>query len=243
MARAAQPTIILVRPQMGENIGAVARAMLNFGLKKLSLVAPRDGWPNDKAVAMAAHATGILEKAKLYETLDQATAKTQMLYATTARDRRVSKKVMDARTAMEHMAAQSAHGVRCALMFGPERTGLENEDLDLADVLVTIPTAPGYASLNIAQSVVVLGYEWWAASQSATKASGEPELLASKQQLSAFFDYLAQGLDQSAFWSSAERRERMWRNLRQSFIRQQPTAQDVRSWHGMMRHLIQGKKR
>ena len=157
------PSILLVRPQMGENIGAAARAMANFGLGDLRLVAPRDGWPNPKAADTAGKALNIIDDATLHETVSAALADCQFVLATTARERAMNLPVMDVREAMLELHTRASRGEKCAVLFGPERTGLENEDMALADAVVTIPVAPEYASLNIGQAVVVCAYEWFMA--------------------------------------------------------------------------------
>ncbi len=154
-------SIILVRPQMGENIGATARAMANFGLRELHLVAPRDGWPNPKASDTAGKALNIIDDASVHESMGEALADCQFVLATTARERAMNLPVMDVREAMAEIHLRTARGEKCALLFGPERTGLENEDMALADAVVTIPVSPEYASLNVGQAVVVCAYEWW----------------------------------------------------------------------------------
>ena len=158
-----KPSILLIRPQMGENIGAAARAMANFGLGDLRLVAPRDGWPNPKAADTAGRALNIIDDATVHETVGMALADCQFVLATTARARAMNLPVMDVRDAMQELHTRAARGEKCAVMFGPERTGLENEDMALANAVVTIPVAPEYTSLNIGQAVVVTAYEWFMA--------------------------------------------------------------------------------
>ena len=169
------PAIILVNPQMGENIGAVARAMMNFGLRELRLVAPRDGWPNPAAEAMAAHGVEIVQNAKIYATTRDAIADLHYVYASTARDRRVRKPQLTPRESVADMAVRADEGQKIGLLFGPERTGLENEDLALAQALVTVPTDPDHASLNIAQCAVVMAYEWFCQSGERRVAGDEME--------------------------------------------------------------------
>jgi tRNA/rRNA methyltransferase len=168
------PTILLIRPQMGENIGAAARAMANFGLKELRLVSPRDGWPNPKASDTAGRALNIIDDASLHETVAEALADCQFVLATTARERAMSLPVLDVREAMAELHTRAARGEKCAVLFGPERTGLENEDMALADAVVTIPTAPEYPSLNIGQAVVVCAYEWFMSASGATSSTSPP---------------------------------------------------------------------
>jgi tRNA/rRNA methyltransferase len=154
------PAIILIRPQMGENIGAAARVMANFGLSDLRLVAPRDGWPNAKAADMAAKALPIIDDAKIFDTAREAVHDMQFVLATSARGRAMNTPSMNAREAMQEIANRAGRGEKCAILFGPERTGLENEDIAVADALISIPVSPDYASLNLAQAVAVLAYEW-----------------------------------------------------------------------------------
>ena len=158
---AAQPVIILTRPQMGENIGAAARAMLNFGLTDLRLVAPRDGWPNPRAVAMASGAAGqVLDRARVFPTLAEAMADIDYAYATTARGRELTKPVLTPATAMADGRARTGQGARIAVIFGPERAGLENDDVARANAIITVPVNPDFPSLNLAQAVLLTGYEW-----------------------------------------------------------------------------------
>lgn len=154
------PSIILVRPQMGENIGAAARAMANFGLREMRLVAPRDGWPNPKASDTAGKAIDIIDDAAVFETPAEAVADCQFVLATTSRARAVNMPVMEARAAMLELRERIARGEKCAVLFGAERTGLENEEVAMADAVVTIPVSGEYPSLNLGQAVVVLAYEW-----------------------------------------------------------------------------------
>ena len=153
----AQPVIVLVRPQLGENIGKAARAMLNFGLTELRLVAPRDGWPNPSAGPAAAGADAVLAHATVHETLADAVADCAHVYATTVRKRGVTKPVLTPEAAAREIHAAAG---RCALVFGPERSGLETEDVALARAIVTVPINPAFASLNLAQAVILCAYEW-----------------------------------------------------------------------------------
>lgn len=149
--------IVLVRPQLGENIGKAARAMLNFGLEDMRMVSPRDGWPNPSAGPAAAGADAVLERATVHETLADAVADCSHVYATTVRKRGVTKPVLTPeQAAMEIHAAQG----RCAIVFGPERSGLETDDVALARAIVTVPVNPAFASLNLAQAVILCAYEW-----------------------------------------------------------------------------------
>ena len=155
------PVFVLVRPQMGENIGAAARAMLNFSLSKMRLVDPRDGWPNPRAVAMASGAAGqVLDFAGVFDSLPEAVADCAFVFATTARGRDLTKPVMTPERAMEHARALSAQGQKVAVLFGPERAGLENDDVARANAIISIPVNPEFASLNLGQAVLLCAYEW-----------------------------------------------------------------------------------
>src|SRR5215472_9921470 len=163
------PAIILVEPQLGENIGTAARAMLNCGLDDLRLVRPRDGWPNDKAITAASGADRVLDKARLYPDVPVAIADLRHVYASTARDRYMVKREVTPRLAAEEMRGFLAAGEPCGILFGPERTGLVNDDIALADTVVTVPLNPAFSSLNLAQAVLIVGYEWFNASTVASR--------------------------------------------------------------------------
>jgi tRNA/rRNA methyltransferase len=156
------PAIVLVKPQLGENIGTAARAMANCGLDDLRLVAPRDGWPNDKAVAAASGADSVLDKARLYPNVPAAIADLRRVYAATARDRYMVKRIVTPRLAAAEIAGFLGVGEACGVLFGPERTGLVNDDIALADTVLSVPLNPAFSSLNLAQAVLIVGYEWFA---------------------------------------------------------------------------------
>src|SRR5690242_11782639 len=160
---AATPIIILVRPQLGENIGMAARAMLNCGLSALRLVAPRDGWPNERAQRAASGADVVLEQARVFDTVGEAVADLQHVVATTARNRELTQRIVTARRAGQDMRGWIGQGDRVGILFGPERTGLENDDMVHADTALTIPLNPQFSSLNVAQAVLLVSYEWMAA--------------------------------------------------------------------------------
>jgi tRNA/rRNA methyltransferase len=248
------PSIILVRPQMGENIGAAARAMANFGLTDLRLVAPRDGWPNPKASDMAGRALNIVEDAALHETSSAAVADFNFVLATTSRERAMHLPVMEPRAAMEQIRQRMARGEKCAILFGPERTGLENEEVILADAVVTIPVAPEYPSLNLAQAVVILGYEWLLSSSFrggeadgsidlSAEEGGLPrfarndEVSAPKQMLEGLFAHLESELDAVNFWRVPQKKEVMWRNIRAGLTRAGLTEQEIATWRGIVKAL------
>ncbi|HYG91503.1 MAG TPA: RNA methyltransferase [Azospirillum sp.] len=238
------PTIILVEPQLGENIGACARAMLNCGLTELRLVKPRDGWPNEKATAAASGADLVLENAKLYGSTAEAVADLNVVFATTVRTRGMIQRFVTPRVAAEEMRAQYAAGHKVGVMFGPERTGLVNDDLTLAETLITVPLNPAFSSLNLAQAVLLVGYEWF--------QTGEipPERIlhtgqtrpATKAELLNFFEHVEGELDRTGFFTTPEKRPSMVRTIRNAFERMQMTEQEVRTFHGILASLTGRRK-
>ncbi len=233
------PVVILVRPQLGENIGAVARAMMNTGLKELRLVAPRDGWPNPAAWPVASGAEALLEDAKLFDALDAAVGDLTGLYATTARDRDLVKWIATPRQAATKIRQATAEGERIGLLFGPERTGLTSDELALSDVLVTVPLNPAHASLNLAQAVLLLGYEWWQAAEAGPSLrlhQGGSEV-APLSQLTDFMTRLEQALEEEGFFRTPQQKPHMVRNLQAFFARTKPTEQEIRTLHGVLSAL------
>ncbi|MBU3032231.1 RNA methyltransferase [Paracoccus marinaquae] len=234
-----QPVVILVRPQMGENIGAAARAMLNFGLTEMRLVAPRDGWPNPKAVAMASGAAGrVLDRARVYPGLAEAMEGVDFAFATTARGRELSKPVFTPATAM---AKARAHDGRCALIFGPERAGLENDDVARANAIVTVPVNPDFPSLNLAQAVLLMGYEWGRDSLPPEPApQGRRtfgEVLADRVEIERLGDHYEERLTEAGFFFPETKAANMRLNLRNMWSRLSLTRGDVRILHGLLRQL------
>lgn len=234
-----KPVIILVRPQMGENIGAAARAMLNFGLTEMRLVDPRDGWPNPKAVAMASGAAGrVLDHARVYPTLAEAMEGVEFAFATTARGRDLSKPVFTPATAMEK--ARSHQG-RVAIIFGPERAGLENEDVARANAIVTVPVNPDFPSLNLAQAVLLMGYEWGRDTLPPEPAPHlrrtDAELFADRVEIEKLGDHFEERLDEAGFFFPETKAENMKLNLRNMWSRLALTRGDIRILHGMLRQL------
>ncbi|HEX3412259.1 MAG TPA: RNA methyltransferase [Stellaceae bacterium] len=230
------PAIILVEPQLGENIGTAARAMLNCGLGDLRLVRPRDGWPSDKAIAAASGADALLAKARLYPDIPAAIAGLVHVYAATARDRGMVRREVTPRHAAPEMRTRIAAGEACGVLFGPERTGLLNDDVALADTVLTVPLNPGFSSLNLAQAVLIVGYEWFT-----SDVSAPPEILrrggsrpATKAELLNFFDHLEEELIRNGFLRNRESRPSMVRNLRSLFQRAQCTEQELRTLHGVV---------
>ncbi|MEX2630139.1 MAG: RNA methyltransferase [Tistlia sp.] len=237
------PVVILVRPQLGENIGMSARAMLNCGLTELRLVAPRDGWPNPTAVAAASGADLVLERATLYPTAAAAVADLTRVFATTARQREQVKPVVTARRAALEARGHVAAGERVGILFGPERTGLDNDEVALADTLLQVPLNPAYSSLNLAQAVLLAGYEWYQAGvelperRLATNASPPVE----RGRLLGFLERLESELGRVGFFHPAEKRGGMARNLRAIFLRSELTDQEVRTLQGVLSALLGAK--
>jgi tRNA/rRNA methyltransferase len=238
------PLVVLVEPQLGENIGAAARAMANFGLSKLRLVKPLQGWPNERAKVMAAGADRVLDGAALYETLGDAIADCSYVLATTARNHDQAKPVLSAQQAAQALAPKVAGGETTAIVFGRERIGLENHEVARADAIVTLPVNPAFASLNLAQAVVVVAYEWFKLASGGALPFVAPDKspAAPKQQLDAFFVDLERELDAIEFYRPHEKRGTMSVNLRNIFNRMTPTEQDIRTLHGIVMALAQGRK-
>ncbi|MGB7256471.1 MAG: TrmJ/YjtD family RNA methyltransferase [Pseudolabrys sp.] len=238
------PVVVLVEPQLGENIGATARAMANFGLPRLRLVKPVQGWPNEKARVMAAGADRILDNVALYDTLEAAIGDCTFVVATTARNHDQAKEVVSAEEAAALMAPKVAAGETVALVFGRERNGLENHEVGLADRILTLPVNPAFASLNLAQAVLVVAYEWFKLAGGGDLPFAMPEKSppAPKQQLDAFFGDLERELDAIEFYRPHEKRGTMSVNLRNIFNRMTPTEQDIRTLHGIFMGLAQGRK-
>src|SRR6266481_5004373 len=240
----AGPVVILVEPQLGENIGMAARAMGNFGLTRLRIVNPRDGWPNVSAQRAAAGADHILDQIELFETVEQAVADCTLLFATTARAHDQAKPVVAPAAAAGELAAEIASGGRVGILFGRERYGLQNQEVALASRIVTFPVNPGFASLNLAQAVLLIGYEWFKLATDAALPFAMPERSepASQHQMQAFFDNLVRELDKVEFLRPKEKRETMLVNLRNIFTRMEPTKQDMHTLHGVVMAIAEGRK-
>lgn len=238
------PVVILVEPQLGENIGACARAMANFGLKRLRLVKPRDGWPNPSATRAAAGADLVLDGAELFETLNDAIKDCTLLLATTAREHGQVKPVISPEQAAAEMQGPIAAGETVGVIFGRERNGLESHEVALADKIVTLPVNPAFSSLNLGQAVLVIAYEWFKlASNSALPFKMNPKSgPAPKDQLFAFFEGLEKELERVEFFRPPEKRDVMVINLRNLFHRMSPNHQDVQTLHGIVRALVEGRK-
>ena len=239
------PVVILVEPQLGENIGMAARAMGNFALSRLRLVNPRDGWPNIAAQRAAAGADHILEKAELFDTLQAAVADLDLVFATTARAHDQAKPVMAPEAAAREMAGHiAAGGDGAGILFGRERAGLTNEEVALANRIVTFPVNPGFASLNLAQAVLLMGYEWFKLATAGALPFAMPERSerASHHQIDAFFENLVRELDKVEFLRPREKRDTMLVNLRNIFTRMDPTKQDIHTLHGVVMAIAEGRK-
>ena len=239
-----QPYFVLVRPQMGENIGASARAMWNFGLEQMRVVAPRDGWPSTRAVAMASGAGRLLDAAQHFDGVSQAVGDTSFVFATTARGRGLTKPILAPEEAMRQAAEKIARGQKVAVLFGPERAGLENEDIAGANALISVPVNPDFPSLNLAQCVLLMAYEW-------RRAQGQVELarmeLAKTQWAEAIeVEKLAQHyeerLEDAGFFFPEAKAPGMKVNLRNMWSRFSLTRADVQMLHGVLRQLVRGNK-
>jgi len=248
------PVLILVRPQLADNIGMAARAMANFGLEHLRLVAPRDGWPNEKARIAASGANFIIDGATAFPAFEAALADLNWVCAATARQRDLAKPVLAPEQAVEEMRRRLAQGQRCGIVFGPERNGLETAEIANADAAVMVPVNPNFASLNLAQAVLLLGYEWMkragggtlgrvttyeAPLQPGLQTRGSPP--ASRQDLAAFFEHIERELDASGFFTAPQKRPSVVRNLRSMFVRMGATEQEVRTLRGIVKALVRPK--
>lgn len=231
------PVIILVRPQMGENIGAAARAMANFGLRELRIVAPRDGWPNARADALAGHALEVVQQAKVFATASEAVADLQVTFATSARDRDMQKPVMEPHEAAEKLVADVGRGLSCGILFGPERTGLENEELASADAMLTMPTDARCPSINLSHAVGIVAYAWSRASGVSLPAQEEVPEPATKEHIEAMFAHFEQVLDAREFWKVEAKKPYMWKNIRATMMRAGMSHDEVQTWRGIIRAL------
>lgn len=249
-ARLDAPAIVLVNPQLGENIGFAARAMANFGLRDLRLVAPRDGWPNDKARAAAAVAGSIVDEAKLYDTVEAALHDLNFVLATTARPRGMVKPVLSPESAALDLRVRAMAHQRTGVMFGAERSGLDNDAIALADAILTAPVDPDFASLSLPQAVLLFAYEWLKSEKPealgrvtefdgpAQEGLSAPETRpATREELFGLFEHLEGALDEAGFLKPPEKRPAMVRSIRNMFHRMGATDQDVRTWRGIVAAL------
>lgn len=239
------PVFVLVRPQMGENIGGAARAMWNFGLDRMRVVAPRDGWPNEKAVAMASGAGRLLDEAVHVDDTAEALEDCAMVFATTARARGLTKPVFTPEAAMAKAAELARAGKRSAVLFGPERAGLENDDIAKANAIISVPVNPEFASLNLAQCVLLTAYEWRRQAEAAV-----PERLelagadmAEQVEIEALARHYEERMDQAGFFFPPEKADGMKIVLRNLWSRMPLTRSDVQIFHGMLRQIVRWKDR
>lgn len=248
-SRGGGPAMILVRPQLAVNIGMCARAMANCGLTDLRLVSPREGWPRSGAYRKGAHAAAagavhLLEAAALFETLEDAILDLNFVWATTARERGQHKQILTPAEAMPECAHKIANGEKHGVLFGPERTGLANDEVALADAIITFPVNPAYASLNLAQAVLLTGYEWVRAATDARAPFSmvQRSPAAPREIILSFFAYLESELERAGFFRPEAKQRVMRRNLRNIFHRMQLTEQDVRTLRGMVVRLVEGPR-
>ena len=244
-SQTSQPAFVLVRPQMGENIGAAARAMWNFGLDRMRIVAPRDGWPSTKAVAMASSAARLLDEARLSPDVPDALADCTFVFATTARQRGLTKPVFSPEAAMKLAAEKIAAGEKVAVMFGPERAGLENEDVAKANAIISVPVNPEYGSLNLGQCVLLTAYEW---QRQVGKIEHEVVEMgkadwATGVEIEKLSDHYEGRLVEAGFFFPPAKAPNMKVNLRNLWSRMALTNADVQMLHGIMRQMVRWKQR
>ena len=240
-----QPAFVLVRPQMGENIGAAARAMWNFTLDRMRIVAPRDGWPNEKAVVMASGAGRLLDEAQIYGTVPEALQDCTYVLATTARPRGLTKPVLSPERAMQVAAEKIAAGEKVAVLFGPERAGLENDEIARANAIISVPVNPAFASLNLGQCVLLVAYEWMRQVGEVTHdvtPLGKTDW-ATGLEIDALGDHFEERLEEAGFFFPEHKAESMKMNLRNLWSRMPLTRADVQTLHGVLRQMVRWKNR
>ena len=230
-----KPVIVLVRPQLGQNIGKAARAMLNFGLTEMRLVAPRDGWPNPDAGPSASGADVVLKQAQVFETVQDAIADCSTVYASTVRRRDL---VMPVITPEQMANAIAAAPGRTAILFGPERSGLETEDVALASAIVTVPINPDFGSLNLAQAVILLAYEWSKKSELAVPPSKELEEPAPHGELEGLIRQLEDELESKGYYHPPSRTEATKNTIRTIFTKTGWSSREVKAIRGIIRALV-----
>lgn len=245
------PVVILVEPQLGENIGTAARAMANFGLDELRLVAPRDIWPNEAAEKASANAVHVVRNAVVFDRFEEAIADMQHLLATTARPRDMVKPTLSPESATLLINQMAAKGEKTGILFGREKSGLSNDHVSFADHIVIAPVNPECASLNLAQAVLLMGYEW-RKSQDQNSLGRKTHFdgparegtylkstrQATKRELTGLFTHMQTELEKTGFLRTVEKTPQMMRNMRNMIIRMQPTDQDVRTMRGMISSLV-----
>ena len=235
-----QPSIILVKPQMGENIGSAARAMLNFGLENMRVVAARDGWPSQSAVATASGAGRVLDQARHFSSFHDAVGDCHFVFATTARGRDLTKPVYDPKKAMKIAFEKISDGQNVGIIFGPERAGLENTEVVRSNALITVPVNPNFSSINLAQTVLLLSYEWFLATDiyeenfSDTRKTSVASIL----EIEKLSEQYENELEKIGFFFPEEKATSMKSTLRNIWSRLPLTVSDVRAFHGILRHLL-----
>ena len=244
MEQQLDPVFVLVRPQMGENIGAAARAMLNFGLDRMRVVGPRDGWPNPRAVALASGAGRLLDHAGPFETTASAVADCGFVFATTARNRGLTKPVMTPERAMAHARLLGAAGQRVAVLFGPERAGLENDDVALANAIVTVPVNPEFYSLNLGQCVLLMAYEYGRLGHAmpAEAMAMAGAVFATQVEVARLGDHVEEKLAATGFFFPPEKAPAMKLSLRNMWSRMALTRAEVQTLHGILRQLARKRE-
>lgn len=240
-----QPSFVLIRPQMGENIGAAARAMWNFGLDRMRIVAPRDGWPNPAADALASGAGRLLDEAEVSPDVAGGIADRTYVYATTARPRELTKPVFSPEAAMRDAAARIGRREKVAVMFGPERSGMENADIAHANAIITVPVNPEFPSLNLAQCVLLVGYEWRRAVEEIVDVvvQGQTVETADQRDIEALARHYEERLEDAGFFYPDHKAESMKVNLRNLWSRMDMTRADTQMLHGVLRQLLRGKSK
>ncbi len=234
------PAIVLVEPQLGDNVGAAARAMLNCGLTDLRLVRPRDGWPSSKARAMASGADSVLDGARLCDSLEEAVADLRVVFATTARHRDMVKPEVTPAEAAAQIRRHGARGERCGVLFGRERIGLTNDEVVLADAVLHVPLNPAFSSLNLAQAVLLIAWEWRRAGDDTPPRQliEAGHRRATREELLHFFAHLEEALDAGDYFKVEAMRPANVRTIRNLFSRAELTDQEVRTLHGIVTALV-----
>ena len=235
-----QPSIILVKPQMGENIGSAARAMLNFGLENMRVVAARDGWPSQSAVATASGAGRVLDQARHFSSFHDAVGDCHFVFATTARGRDLTKPVYDPKKAMKIAFEKISDGQNVGIIFGPERAGLENTEVVRSNALITVPVNPNFSSINLAQTVLLLSYEWFLAVgiYEENLSNNRKTSVAPILEIEKLSEQYENELEKIGFFFPEEKATSMKSTLRNIWSRLPLTVSDVRAFHGILRHLL-----
>ena len=239
------PAVILVEPQLGENMGTAARAMMNTGLADLRLVDPKNDWLGERAIAAASGADRILKSARRFESVREAIEDLEVVYAATARQRDMVKPLLSGRTAAAVMRAHASAGLKMGILFGRERDGLANDEISLANTIIEVPLNPEHSSLNLAQAVLIIGYEWFQAGYDGPEALvtyNKAQRPAVQKMLQGLFEHLEQELVNCGFLRIDEKRPSMMVNIRNLLQRAELTEQEVRTLHGVITELRYGRR-